>query len=54
MCPTAAVIILLKLNQTARNSCPAERAHHEQTCPQNRRLNGDLSTVTITLFSIPV
>lgn len=35
MCPTAAVIILLKLNHTARNSCPAERAHQEQTCPQD-------------------
>lgn len=34
-CPTAAVIILLKLNHTVRNSCPAERAHQEQTCPQD-------------------
>lgn len=32
MCPTAVVILLLKLNHTVRN---AERAHQEQTCPQD-------------------
>lgn len=34
-CPTLAVIILLKLNHTVHNSCPGERAHQEQTCPQD-------------------